>query len=265
MIARPLRGPHGAGFRNLDIWRGAANLSQGGGRNVFTGACCAMGRPRRNWEKSGGGGVATLDRPQAPRAGASSSGRRFTEQEERINKARQAFGRDPAAAISSLERLRREHPPDPLVLHALCVMHQKNGDVARAVEVAREAFPLCFRRGLGFLAAEIFDTLEADAATLGLHQEELLALGGALGRTVYWRLGFRALGSVLIADPGCEPAAIELLRMAEHQLERLQAPAEALAIFQFLAAVAPESPLRSKFDEGLRAAERALGPCGATK
>ncbi len=224
-----------------------------------------MGRPRRNWEKSGGAGVATLDQPRTPRAGASSSRPRLTEREERINKARQAFGRDPVAAICCLEQLRREQPPDPLVLHALCLMHQKNGDVARAVEVAREAFPLCFRHGLGVLAAEMLDTLEADAGALGLGREELLALGGALGRTVYWRLGFRALGSVLIADPGCEPAAVELLRMAEHQLVRLQAPADALTIFQFLATVAPGSPLKKKFDEGLRAAERALGPSGARK
>lgn len=219
-----------------------------------------MGRSRRNSgvSRPGRSGVTAVAGAPRPTTGVSSKKLHLGDRADRVNEAQQSFAKDPLAAISSLEELRRDYAPDPLVLHALCLMHQRNGDVARAVEVAREAFPLCFRRGLGFLAAEIFDALEADAQSLGLGREELLALGGALGRTVYWRLAFRALASVLIAEPSNEQATVELLRMAEHQLNGMREPAEALQIFQFLAAIAPESPLRDRFEVGIGAAEVAL-------
>jgi hypothetical protein len=137
-------------------------------------------------------------------------------------------------------------------------MRQKTGDTARAIETAHEAFPLCFRHGLGFLAAEIFDALDADAHTLGLKREELLALGGALGRTVYWPVAFRALASVLVDDPTEEQAINDLLRIADQQLHQLREPAEAGRIYQFLATVAPDCPQKETIENGLAESECAL-------
>ena len=213
---------------------------------------------RRGWfappaDKTPAGGA--TGRAAAPSRGAE----RPADLEDVVAEARRSFDKDPNSAISNLEHLRRDHAPDPVVLHALCLMHQRNGDIARAVEVAREAFPICFRRGLGFLAAEIFDVLEADAHALGLGRDELMALGGALGRTVYWRLGFRALASVLMSNPDDEAAFSELLRMAEYQAKQLRDPAEALNIYGFLATLALDAERQRVVERGVEDAEEALG------
>jgi len=213
---------------------------------------------RREWsaapadKRASGGGAGR-------RALTSRGSARRGDVDDAVAEARRSFDADPNSAIAGLERLRRDHAPDPVVLHALCLMHQRNGDTARAIEVAREAFPICFSRGLGFLAAEIFDVLQADAFALGLRRNELMALGGALSRTLYWRVGFRALGSVLMSDPGDDAAFFELLRMAEYQSNHLCNPAEALNIYGFLSALAMDSERRKLVDKGIADAEQALG------
>ncbi len=157
--------------------------------------------------------------------------------EAAVLKAVRAFESDPDGAIAGLEKLRRAHAPDALLLHSLCLLYHRAGRTESAIEVGREAIPLCFRRGRGLLVAQLLEVLEADAAALGLSRDELLALGGALSHTTYWSLGFRALASLVLADPRDEDAVRALLRLADYLGGEARLPAEAFKVVQFLAAL----------------------------
>ena len=65
-----------------------------------------------------------------------------------------------------LEELREEYAPSPHVLHALCLMRIEAGKIASAIELAREALPLCFQRGHLLFAAELIRALWAEVRSL---------------------------------------------------------------------------------------------------
>jgi hypothetical protein len=155
--------------------------------------------------------------------------------------ARRRAESEPGAALRDLEGLCDSYAPEPAILHALCMLYHRAGRPADALRVARQAIPLCFKRGRGLLAAEIFESMEGDAAALGFGRDELLAIGGALGRTTYWPLGFRALASVLMRDPADADAVRDLVRIADHLDRSAKLPDEAARILQFLLVVAEDT------------------------
>ena len=161
---------------------------------------------------------------------------------EEVERANRTAATDVKAAIARLERLAAEFAPDPHVLHALCLLYHRAGQPARALELARKALPVLFKKGQGALAAELFDVLNGDAGAIGLGRDELMALGGALGRTSYWSVGFRALATVTLRQPGDPEAYRELLRVAEYLVQGGLA-VEAAKVLQFLVVVT-EDPER---------------------
>lgn len=147
--------------------------------------------------------------------------------------ARARFREDPEGALSDLLGLTSSFAPDPYVLHALCISLREAGQHTAALEVARDALPVCFRARQGLLAAEILEAVDAEPAELGATREDLLALGGALAGTSLWPLAVKALGAIALRDPGDSKAVQGLVRIAE-QLERGENLVEAIRIYRFL-------------------------------
>lgn len=172
--------------------------------------------------------------------------------EEAIEQAADA----PEAAVEQLERLRREHPADPRVAQALALALHRSGQPLRAVATARDAVPLCFTTSQGLLAAELLAEIEADAHALGFGRDELMALGGALGRTAWRQVAFRAFASLLMRDPRNARATQALLELGCERLAAGDIAAEeAWEIFQFLAVVSELPEVRDAIEAGLAAAE----------
>lgn len=178
--------------------------------------------------------------------------------EEALAVARKEFARDPRGAIERLEALRRSHRPDPVLLHGLSLLHQQAGDTRAAIRTAREAIPLCLRRGMGLHAAELLDRIDADAAQLGMGRGELVAIGGALSRTHHWRLGFRALASIALAEPDADDVALELLRLADRLDTEHELPEEAVKVLVFLTALCPDPARGAEIAARLAALEERL-------
>ncbi len=202
--------------------------------------------------------------PASPAAGA---GRRpaLDDAPGKAAAARRRADDDPHAAITVLESYRAQYAPDAHVLHALCLAYQRAGRSEQAIAIAHEAIPLCFRRGQGLLAAELFEALEGDADALGLGRAELLALGGALSHTAHWSLGFRALASVLMRQPGDGEAQRELVRMAEFLDGQAGLAAEAAKVYQFLLVVTDDEERQGEIERRLATVlGRMAGPVTAT-
>ncbi len=200
--------------------------------------------------------------PAPPAAVATGTGRRpaLDDAAGKAAAARRRAEDDPHAAITVLEAYRTQYAPDPHVLHALCLAYQRAGRSEQAIAVAHEAIPLCFRRGQGLMAAELFESLEGDADALGLGRAELLALGGALSRTPHWNLGFRALASVLMRQPGDENARRELLRTAEFLEGQAGLAAEAAKVYQFLLVLTEDEERAGEIERRLAAALQHVAP-----
>lgn len=178
--------------------------------------------------------------------------------------ARARFREDPEGALAELLGLARSFAPDPWVLHALCLSLRDAGQHSAALAMARDALPVCFRARQGLLAAEILEALDAEPAELGATREDLLALGGALAATSLWPLAVKALGAVVLRDPGDEKAVRGLERIAEH-LERVENRAEAIRIYAFLDLVAGGGEGTSRYAERCAALERRASPTNGAR
>ncbi|NJN64880.1 MAG: hypothetical protein HC882_08355 [Acidobacteria bacterium] len=170
-------------------------------------------------------------------------------EEQWVHQAETRSTTDLAGAIASLEHLRASHQPSLVVLCALCSMHKRAGHSDRALEVAKEALPICFRTKQGFVAARILEDVDADAHALGFDREQLIALGGALAETAEWRVGFRALASWLMKEPDDTRVAQLLLRLVDRLLAHGYAQDEAWSIARFLSVVAADEEVRQAAEE----------------
>lgn len=172
---------------------------------------------------------------------------------------------DPDAAIGILERARCEAPRESAVLHALCLVLARAGEERRAVALAREAVPICFREREGMMAAEILDAVSADVHALGFTREELMAIGGALTDTSRWPVAFNALAGLLMKDPSDGKVVEMLLALADRCAARVAGADDARRVCRFLEVVAGDGPLGDRIAQRLRRLSEAgdtqpLGP-----
>lgn len=177
---------------------------------------------------------------------------------KRVDEARQRFATDREGALRALEGLRASHAPNPQVLHALVVLRHQAGQEEKAVETAREAFPLCFQRGNIALAAEMFRTLWRRFGALALDRDQILAIAGALVKAGDLKHATSAYALVVKMDPAERRAIKGLLQVADLNLHAGGSPDDAAKIYKFLLQNCPDSPFEQDIRSGLAETERRL-------
>jgi hypothetical protein len=145
---------------------------------------------------------------------------------------------------------------DPRTLHAVWKSRVASGDVAGALEAAREAIPAGLAKGEPRLAAEVYRRhldrlaeLELDRTALDLLADQLLRDGDVAASA--W-----TFSQALDAQPNDPKAFKGLLRVAEHYLEKAKEPFEAVRVYRYLLDRAPLSPFADHARDLLADAER---------
>jgi hypothetical protein len=169
------------------------------------------------------------------------------------------------ALLEELQALRDTFAPDPLVLFELVRTLRRLGHGEAALEIAREALPLCFRHKQGMLAARLLEEMDADAHALGFGRDELIAMGAALAPTEQWETAFQALAACLMKNPEDVKVTEALLRMADRHLANARNPEEGWKVAQFLSVVVSDPRLLERVDERLRVAERQMSEAVHTR
>ncbi len=169
-----------------------------------------------------------------------------------------AMGVSKPAARSATGAPAAKSAPTPQVLHALVLAHHKAGHDERALEVAREALPLCFQRGAVLLAAEIFRALWTHLAALPLSRDQVLAIGGALVKAGDLKFAASAFVQAFKMEPGELRAVKGLLQVADLDLRPGGSPDDAAKIYKFLLHSCPSSPFEQDIRMGLAETERRL-------
>jgi hypothetical protein len=178
--------------------------------------------------------------------------------QRRVDEAQRMMEQDPSRAISMLEELRSSHAPNPLILHALCLMRQGAGHLVEALEVAREALPLCFERGNLVPAAEIFRALAASVKELGLDRDQILSLAATLVKMGDLGTAVQTFAGVVRLDAGERRAIKGLLQIADLKMQDPARTGEAENIYRFLLQNCASSPLADDMRRGLEEAQRRL-------
>ena len=178
--------------------------------------------------------------------------------QRRVDEAQRMMEQDPSRAISMLEELRSSHAPHPLILHALCLMRQGAGHLVEALEVAREALPLCFERGSLIPAAEIFRALAASVKELGLNRDQILSIAAALAKAGDLGTAAQTYAGIVRLDAGERRAIKGLLQIADLKMQDPARTGEAEKIYRFLMQHCASSPLADDMRRGLEEAQRRL-------
>jgi len=175
---------------------------------------------------------------------------------ERVNAISGRFEQDPEATIRALEDLRDRFAEHPLVLHALCILKEKDGDIEGSFKVAGSAIPLFMARGNLRLAAEVFHVHMNRAADLGLDRDVILELANQLRQLRFFDSAARAYTLILEQDPTETKAIKGMLQVAEGHMHHHNDPGEARGIYQYLIRHCGSSPLAEFMHQGLTEAER---------
>lgn len=144
------------------------------------------------------------------------------------------------------------------MLHALVMARHLAGQTDKAVEVAREAFPLCFQRGNIVLAAEMFRALWKQLQALRFNRDQILAIGGALVKMGDLKYATSTYAVVIRMDAGEKRAIKGLLQIADLNLQPGGAPDEAVKIYKYLLQNCPNSTFELDIRDRLSDAERRL-------
>jgi tetratricopeptide (TPR) repeat protein len=168
-----------------------------------------------------------------------------------VEQAWRMFDEDPEGALRILEDARQGRAPNPAVLHALCRMYGRRGQLQDAVEVAREALPRCLDGGYPKLAAEVFVTVAGRARDLDPGPQRAILLAEAVEKTGDLRSTVQAFAAALRVDPDEVRAIKGMLRAAEALHRKEGARDDAIKVYRYLVAQCPRSPLTALARERL--------------
>jgi Flp pilus assembly protein TadD len=177
---------------------------------------------------------------------------------ERAAAARARFATDRDGALGVLMQLHAGHAPSAPVMHALALCLHEAGRAAEALDLARQAVPLCIARGQVALAAELFATFWKQAKELGLDHEQIDAVASSFMRSGDLGRAVSAYGLALTMDPADRKATKGLLQAADQRLHKEGRPKDAAKIYTFLLQYAPNSPFADDMRRGLAEAEARL-------
>jgi hypothetical protein len=173
-----------------------------------------------------------------------------------VAQAMERYESDPMGAILALEGLRQDYAPHPQVLHALCLCHNRSGQIGEAVEVAREAMPLCFERGHTFLAAELYKELLDHLKEVNLNRDQLIIIADALVKQEDLSTAAKAYASIINSDAQEQRAIKGLMNVSDVLLHKKSRPDAAAHVYRYLLEHCKDSPLAEFMVQGLEEAER---------
>ena len=194
--------------------------------------------------------------PPSPTADPGGVPTALLDADEQVRRARERYLKDPTGAILALEALRKNYAPHPQVLHALCLCRYRSGQTDQALEVARDAVPLCFERGHTFLAAEIFKELLDHLKHLDLNRDQLLIVADALVKKDDLSTAAKAYAAIINSDPKEARAIKGLLNVSDVLLHNRSRPDAAAHVYRYLLQHCKSSPLSDFMSQGLEEAER---------
>jgi hypothetical protein len=166
---------------------------------------------------------------------------------------------EPDAVRVALEELHTSFASHPHVMMALTVCRYRAGEADGALELAREALPLCFERGHSHLAAEIFRELRPVMDQLDLNRDQVLTIARCLVDMDDLANAAKAYSAVLNTDAGEIRAIKGLLKVADDILHQKERPQAAARVYRFLLERCGSSPLAEFMQRGLEEAERGGG------
>jgi hypothetical protein len=176
----------------------------------------------------------------------------------RVAAARTRFATDRDGAIAELKEMHTQHAPSAAVVHALALCLREAGSEREAIEMAREALPLCLAEGQITLAAEVFAAFWKQAKALGLQHEQIDAIASVFMKSADLARAVSAYGLALTMDPSDRKAVKGLLQAADQRLYKEGRPKDAAKIYTFLLQYAPQSPFAEDMRRGLAEAESRL-------
>jgi hypothetical protein len=177
---------------------------------------------------------------------------------ERAAAARARFATDRDGALGDLTQMHAEHAPSAPVMHALALCLHEAGRAAEALDLARQAMPVCIARGQVPLAAELFATFWKQAKELGLDHEQIDAVASSFMRSGDLGRAVSAYGLALTMDPADRKAIKGLMQAADQRLHSEGRPKDAAKIYTFLLMHAPNSPFADDMRRGLAETEARL-------
>jgi hypothetical protein len=129
------------------------------------------------------------------------------------------------------------------VRQGLAIALVEAGRQPEAVDVAREAIPMCMKTGNVVAAALIYEALLGSGETFGLAKEQIAALGDALKSVKRYASAAKVYAAVLNAAPGDIKAMKGLIAVAQTFAQQRETAASAVRIYDHLIAHCAGSPL----------------------
>lgn len=163
----------------------------------------------------------------------------------RVEQLRAKHGSDSAALAAALRELDEAFLPHPAVRQALSLALLAAGRQQEAVDVAREAIPLCIKSGKGNVAAAalLYEAWLASGDTFGLTKDQIVALGDALKAMKRSAGAVEVYAGVLRSHAGDVKAVKGMIAVAQDLSQQKETAAEAVRIYDSLVSLCPGSPL----------------------
>jgi hypothetical protein len=161
----------------------------------------------------------------------------------RVEQLRTEHASDPAAFAAALRDLDEAFLPHPAVGQARTLALAGAGRRQEAVDVARDAIPLCLKSGNVAAAALMYEALLASGETFGLTKDQIVALGDSLKSLKRPGAAVRVYAGVLRAHAGDVKAMKAMIAIAEDLSQQKDTAAQAVQVYDYLIAHCAGSPL----------------------
>lgn len=170
----------------------------------------------------------------APRPSTRARKTPLLDAEARVEESLRRFRLDPSHTLSQLARLSQDFAPNAHVLQAFTICLHRTGHTDQAFKAARQAFPLCFERGLVTQAAAMFYELRGQLHRLDLEQDQVMEIARVLHDADELASAAKAYSLVVHADPEEFLAIKGLLDVADRIAAEKNKPQAALKVYMFL-------------------------------
>lgn len=161
----------------------------------------------------------------------------------RVEQLRAEHGSDSAAFAAALRDLDEGFLPHPAVRQALTLALAGAGRQQEAVDMAREAIPLCLKSGNVGAAALMYEALLASGETFGLAKDQIVALGDSLKSMKRPAAAVQVYAGVLRSNAGDMKAMKAMIAIAQDLSQQKDTAAQAVQVYDHLISHCPGSPL----------------------
>ncbi len=161
----------------------------------------------------------------------------------RVEQLRTEHASDPAAFAAALRDLDEAFLPHPAVGQARTLALAGAGRQQEAIDVAREAIPLCLKSGNVGAAALMFEALLVSGESFGLTKDQIVSLGDSLKSMKRPAAAVQVYAGVLREHAGDVKAMKAMIAIAQDLSQQKDTAAQALQVYDHLIAHCAGSPL----------------------